>query len=269
MSNNTIALVVGANGGLGRLVCEAMEEHGYMVLRTDHQEADDVQDDRYFKCDLTCNADIRYLSVWAKLAKQEIENQQGIDLYPMLINCAGVNYIDWFQNLDFDEFDRLMAINVKSNLKMVQDLIGSHPPITEHDDVNWFTHEGEREGTVLNIVSNASHMAMTNSSFYNATKGAQHIATLAMARELRKTHGLTIFGISPNKLKGTGMSGYIEGKVTGLRGWSPEEAAKYQLSALPAGEETTPEALADFIGFLLSSKDRHKFLTNTIIPYGA
>lgn len=261
-------LVTGANGGLGKLVCELLGEEGKLVLASDHHEDQD-SDMPYKQCDMTSTADIMDLAEWAKLAKLSMEDRYNDSMYPVLINCTGVNYIDWFQNLDFNEFDRLMQINVKSNIQLMQSLLGSRPPLTDADAVNWFTYAGTPMGSLLNVISNASHMAMTNSSFYNASKGAQHIATLAMARELRKTHGLTIFGISPNKLKGTGMSDYIEGKVPAMRGWTPEQAAQYQLSALPAGEETTPEALADFIVYLVSNLDRHKFLTNTVIPYGA
>jgi NAD(P)-dependent dehydrogenase (short-subunit alcohol dehydrogenase family) len=69
-------------------------------------------------------------------------------------------------------------------------------------------------------------------------------------------------------LKGTGMSKYIERMVPEVRGWTPEYAAQYQLNALPAGEETDPETLAEFIAFLLSTKQRHKYLASTILPYG-
>lgn len=190
------------------------------------------------------------------------------DYYPILINCVGVNYIEWFPQADLEtQFNRLMRINVLSHLQLVQELIGSKPPLTSVADKynNWFRDTG----ALIEIISNASHMPMTNSVIYNATKGAQHIATLALGRELKKTHNLTVFGISPNKLKGTGMSTYIEGRVPELRGWTPEQAEAYQLASLAAGEETTPEALAGFIRELVRSPDNHKFLANTVIPYGA
>jgi hypothetical protein len=34
------------------------------------------------------------------------------------------------------------------------------------------------------------------------------------------------------------------------------------------GEETDPAKLAEFIAFLLSSKERHKYLGGCILPYG-
>lgn len=184
----------------------------------------------------------------------------------ILVNCVGVNYIEWFPEMDFDQFDRLMNINVKGFLQTVQDLIGGSN--SKRPGENWFEGKGHN-GTICGIISNASHMAMTNSAFYNASKAAQHMAMMSLAREIRKTHGINVFGISPNKLAGTGMSEYIEGRVPDLRGWTPEEAAKYQLGSLPAQAETHPYTLAEFMAFLLSTPERHRYLTNTVLPYGA
>lgn len=172
----------------------------------------------------------------------------------VLINCAGINVTNWLQNVTDKDWDDTMDINAKGIFKMTQWAL---PRLIES------------KGTVLNIVSNASHMPMTTSLAYNASKGAAHIMTLQLARELSKAHGVTVFGISPNKLRGTNMSKDIEAQVIKHRGWTAEFAAQYQQNALLAGAETEPGVLAEFIAFLLSSKSRHIFLTGCIIPYGA
>ena len=127
----------------------------------------------------------------------------------------------------------------------------------------------DSKGTILNVVSNASHMPMTCSIAYNASKGAAHIMTQQMARELTKKYGITVFGISPNKLRGTEMSNDIEEQVVRDRGWAPAYAQDYQRKALLTGEETEPTVLADFIAYLLKSKQNHKYLSGCVFPYGA
>lgn len=261
MAKINLIAVTGADSGLGLAIFNALskEEQNAVIPIPGPNSANGL--------DLTQDASI--YAVGQSLRKVKIEMLQELgyvasDIYCVLINCAGINYIDWFDQAMFRKYDELMNLNLKVPLMLTQELIGIMPP-TGPDVDNWFGGSG----AVLNIISNASHVAMTNSVFYNASKGALHIATLALARELRKTHGLNVFGISPNKLKGTGMSAYIEGAVPGIRGWTPEQAASYQLGALPAGEETDPDVLAEFISFLLSHPDRHKYLTNTVIPYGA
>lgn len=172
----------------------------------------------------------------------------------VLINCAGINLTGWLEGVSEAQFDFVMGVNAKGIFKMTQWLL---PALTA------------TRGTILNIVSNASHMPMTTSLAYNASKAAAHIMTLQLARELTKKNGITVFGISPNKLAGTEMSRKIEEQVVATRGWTAEYARQYQLNALPAGAETPPELVAEFIAFLLQDKEHHRYLTGTVIPYGA
>lgn len=172
----------------------------------------------------------------------------------VLINCAGVNITGWLEDFTPEQWDEVMGVNAKGIYNMTRSML---PSLVK------------TKGTVLNIVSNASHMPMTTSLAYNASKGAAHIMTLQLARELTKRHGITVFGISPNKLRGTEMSKDIENQVVRHRGWTPEFAEQYQKNALLAGEETPPESIAEFVAFLLENKNRHKYLTGCVIPYGA
>jgi 3-oxoacyl-[acyl-carrier protein] reductase len=227
-----IAIVTGAGHGLGAEIKIELEEDGFEVISWSLETGVDVSSEESVRAA-------------AKAIEEPIE---------VLVNCAGVNYINWHEETPIEEWDRLMNTNARSMWLTAKELI----------NVGAFADPA----TILNIVSNASHMPMTNSAAYNASKGAAHILTLQMSRELSKTNNLTVFGISPNKLKGTGMSAYIDGRVCGLRGWTPEQAAAYQVGSLPAGEETRPEVLAEFIAFLLSTRERHMFLAGTVMPYG-
>lgn len=222
-------LVTGGGAGLGKAIADALRRDNHDVVVFDRKRKHDVRDPQ------------------ATFGAPPV----GMDI---LINCAGINKTAWLENLQDDVWDEVLDINAKGIFKMTQ----------------WALPELiKTRGTVLNIVSNASHMPMTTSLAYNASKGAAHIMTLQLARELSKKHGVTVFGISPNKLKGTEMSKDIEDQVVALRGWTPEYAAQYQLNALLAGEETDPAQLAEFIAFLLSTKPRHKYLTGCVVPYGA
>lgn len=163
--------------------------------------------------------------------------------------------IDWFEKISCSQWDRIMNTNARAIFLLSQKLIRERT----------FSNPA----TIVNIVSNASHIPMTNSAAYNASKGAAHILTMQMARELRKTHNITVFGISPNKMHSTEMTHYIDERVCELRGWTKEKAKEYQLASLPAGVETDPRVVAEFIAFLLSSRERHIYLNGCVIPYGA
>jgi|TARA_R100000329_G_scaffold23194_2_gene22284 NAD(P)-dependent dehydrogenase (short-subunit alcohol dehydrogenase family) len=185
------------------------------------------------------------------VTKAKIFGSINIDV---LINNAGVNLIDWLENFTEDMWDKVMDVNAKGIYMMSRACL---PSLIKN------------RGTILNIVSNAAHMPMTCSLAYNASKGAAHIMTLQMARELTRKHGITVFGIAPNKLSGTGMSKSIDEQVVKTRGWANDYARQYQLDGLLTGEETPPQRLAEFIAYLLQSKEHHKYLTGCILPYGA
>lgn len=224
-----IAVVTGGSSGLGRCISEALKAKGFAVHNWSKETAVDIRKRG------SISAAVRDLP-------------PTIDI---LINCAGVNSINYITGVLEDDWDTVMNTNARGIFLVSQALL-----------------ERLRGGTILNIISNASHVPMTASIAYNASKGAAAIMTKQMARELGKTHAITVFGISPNKLKNTGMSKMIDRRVCELRGWTEEQAREYQLAALPAGEETDPQTLAEFIAFLLSTKQRHKYLAGCDIPYG-
>lgn len=235
------AIVTGGSSGLGKEIIHALYEcyfhhSGWSIQNWSKETLVDVRDHDSIKI----AADYA-INTWLDGVKLDL-----------LVNCAGINKINYTPNVSVQEYNEVMDTNARAIFLVSQALL-----------------EVLRGGTIINIVSNASHVPMTSSLAYNASKGAAAIMTRQMARELKKTHDITVFSISPNKMFGTGMSKDIDEQVCKLRGWTPEQARAYQLAALPAGEETDPAMVAEFIAFLMSSKERHKYLNGCDIPYGA
>jgi Dehydrogenases with different specificities (related to short-chain alcohol dehydrogenases) len=221
-------LVTGSASGLGDAICKALQSD-HRVIEFDQRYGDDVR---------TPDAD-----VIRDICRGTLD---------VLVNCAGVNQLNWLADVHEEEWDTVMDVNAKGIFMMTQAVL----PMLEACC-----------GTVVNIVSNASHVPMRCSLAYNASKAAAHMMTLQLAREL--SPDVTVFGISPNKLRGTGMSREIERQVQRTRGWSPEQADAYQQQSLLSGLETPPEAVAEFLAFLLKTKTRHQYLTGCVLPYGA
>lgn len=243
MSNNIPGryVVTGGSSGLGRAMVRLFSEAGHFTYNLSREEPPSIATgEQYVECDVTDKDSLADAA--AKIHRVDA-----------LINCAGINLLSPFEELDEDGWDAVMDTNAKGIFLASQA----------------FLQKLRGGGTILNIVSNASHVPMTHSAVYNASKGAAHILTLQMARELTKSHEVTVFGISPAKIAGTGMSRYIEQRVPELRYWTPEEAARYQRQALVTGHEIPPNALAEFIVWLLSEKHRHFWLSGCVIPYGA
>lgn len=223
-------LITGSSNGLGAALVTKLRADGHSVWCYDIKDGNDVRDPHFVG---------------------ELADMTELDV---LINNAGVNLIDWLENFEEHQWDEVLDVNAKGIYMMTRALL---PKLIES------------KGTVVNIVSNAAHMPMTCSLAYNASKGAAHIMTLQLARELTKKHGITVFGVAPNKMSGTGMSDSIDDQVVATRGWTKEYAQQYQLNGLLTGEETPPRAVAEFIAFLLQDKEHHKYLTGCILPYGA
>ena len=225
-------LVTGSKSGLGFAIAQALRIDGHIVYDYDVAVGDDVR-----------NID---------------EKDYQFGYIDALINCAGVNRIDMLENHSEDDWDLVMDTNAKGIFVMtrafLRDLIHSAAL--------------GRGGVIINITSDAAWKPMTSSIAYNASKAAAHMMTLQMARELTKRHGITVFGIAPNKLKNTGMSEYIDKRVPIVRGWSKEQADKYQAAGHLIGEETPPHVIADYIAFTLSARERYKYLSGCIIPFG-
>lgn len=218
-------LITGSANGLGREMKLALQAQGHEVIGYDHEDGVDVRQ----------------------------PDLQGLQELDVLINNAGVNLINYLEDVSETAWNTVMDTNVKGIFKMTQACL---PMLIKS------------KGTVLNIVSNAAHMPMTSSLAYNCSKGAALMATKQLARELTRRHGITVFSVSPNKLKGTGMSDDIDQQVVRTRGWTLEEAQRYQLQGLLAGEETDPKAVAAFVAFLLQDKEHHKYLTGCDLQYG-
>lgn len=244
-----IAVITGASNGIGkRLADKLYTSGGYKIVNID---TDESGFDRRF---LNFNMDVKEFA-WSKnyrsIDSKLIESYGHSDI-SILVNNAGVNYINHFLEITEDDYDRVMDVNVKGTFFVTQ---------------KFFENIKRAKGTVLNIVSSAAYKPMRCTSVYNASKGAVEILTRQMAREL-SIHGVTIFGVAPNKILDTKMSEYVDTVVPVVREWTKEQAQKYELSNIPCGKNTTLDAFTDFLYYLLINKVNNEYLSGNVMEYG-
>lgn len=105
---NTIALVTGAAGGIGRAVCTSMTAAGAKVIATDIADnPGDLAAEAYYKHDVTLQDD------WQKIADQ-IETDYG--QLDALVNIAGLSIVVSIEETSLAEWRRVNSINVESIL---------------------------------------------------------------------------------------------------------------------------------------------------------
>ena len=168
-----------------------------------------------------------------------------------LINSAGANHMDWIKNISYNDYSRIMKVNLDAPIFLTKAIDGIMS-----------------NGFILNICSMGARKPFRTSMPYNVSKAALVMATKQMARELYPESGNVIFGISPNQIEGSGMTIDNEKSIHEVRGWTKEEADRYRLSGMLVKEDTTINQLTGFITYLLSKRENYIQFCGMEIQYG-
>lgn len=165
-----VALVTGAGGGIGSAVVRRMGEAGMKIVLCGRREdkllaaAEAVgrpEDVLVMAGDLTSEEHVR-----ACIART-VERFGGLDV---LVNNAGMALNKPFEQTDTDEFDRIMAINVRAPFMMCREAL----PVLRRSD----------RATIVNIGSVVAHNGYAGQAAYTASKHALLGMTKALAKEV-------------------------------------------------------------------------------------
>lgn len=103
---DTVAVVTGAAGGIGREIVKAMKAAGATVIATDLKDDAEIEGaDHYLKHDVTSEADWRAVETLVR------EKYGRLDA---LVNNAGFSIVTKFEDTPLSEFHKVNAINVDS-----------------------------------------------------------------------------------------------------------------------------------------------------------
>lgn len=174
------ALITGGNSGLGLAFAEALGRQGARtVLVARRRPALDAAERQLEQAQIAVSV------IEADLAEPSGPDRVAAALdHPVdiLVNAAGINLRQRFEDVTVDAFDRHMAIHLRAPFRLVQLLA---PAMAER-----------RFGRVINIASLQSQRAFPNSAPYGAAKGGIPQLTRAIA-ERWSPHGITCNAIAP------------------------------------------------------------------------
>ncbi|HEY2183392.1 MAG TPA: SDR family oxidoreductase [Xanthobacteraceae bacterium] len=236
---NRVALVTGGASGFGRRIAELFAREGARVAIADinepaAREAAAAVSNRAIamRCDVSQRPDVNA----AVEAAQDAFG--GIDI---LVNNAGMSHKRRpMLEVEEDEFDRLMAVNVKSIFLFTHAVV----PLMRK----------KRSGVIINIGSTAGIRPRPGLTWYNASKGAVNLLSKSMAAELAPD-GIRVCAIAPVMADTPLLPTFMGGD-------SPELREQFK-ATVPLGRFATVDDVANATLFLAS--DEASFLTGNVL----
>lgn len=189
-----VALVTGASRGIGAAVAATLAEAGAAVAvnyRERASEADAVVagiKDHGGRA-IAIAADVSQAASVAKMIEQIRSSLGGIDV---LVNNAGMAIVRGVDDLTEEDFDRTIAVNLKSAFLCTQAVVPSM--------------RAKKWGRIVNISSGAARGAGAIGVHYNASKAGMEGLTRGYAARLVK-EGITVNSVAPSLIETDMMRG--------------------------------------------------------------
>ncbi len=222
------ALVTGASRNIGRAIAERLKADGYSILMLDRIEPEDPSLGEFRQVDLS-NPDATAEALAGAVRGRAVTR---------LVNCAGVVRMEPLEEVALDDFDALMAINVRSYIQTMQALV---PGMKKAGF-----------GRVVNIASRAA-LGHLHQTVYSATKAALVGLTKTWAIEFAP-HGITCNAVGPGPVD-TDMFRSVYPKGS-------EKRAEY-LKRIPVGRVGDPSDVANAVSYFLDA--RTSFVTGQVL----
>lgn len=230
-----VAFVTGGASGIGAATCRELDRAGAEVIIGDlnlpaaQALAGELRKAQALQVDVTDAASIQ-------------RAVQALTRVDILVNNAGVGNVGTVADVTYEDFDRLMKVNVYSVYMVTQAflplLLASH-------------------GSIVNIGSVAGMVGIKQRFAYCASKGA----VLAMTRQLAVDYPreLRVNAIAP----GTVQTPFVEGYLEKYHAHEKDKVREQLVARQPIGRLGTPEDVASLVRYLCS--DEASFMNGSVV----
>ncbi len=172
-------MVTGGSSGIGRSIAQALGLQGARIILVARRERELAAGAAELRAD---GIDVETLSADLASRDEAASVVAGAGRVDILVNAAGINLRQSFQEVTTEAFDQHMAIHLRAPFQLVQ---GFAPQMAAR---GW--------GRIINIASLQSVRAFANSAPYGAAKGGIVQLTRAIAEEW-SSQGITCNAIGP------------------------------------------------------------------------
>lgn len=229
-------LITGASGGIGRVLSVAFAEAGGMLglhgtsdekLEETRRQVEAVGGDAHVFA-----APLNEVEPCRRLIQEAHERMGRLDV---LVNCAGMNRRKPLAEVTEDDWDTILAVNLRSLFFLSQE---AHAVM-----------KAQGGGKILNIGSMTSHRGIGEVGVYGASKAAVVRLTQTMAVEWAKDN-IQVNSLSP---------GFMMTPLTEVGLWGDERKKQWILDRVPMRRPGGSEELVG--AALLLVTDASSFLT--------
>lgn len=238
MSECKVALVTGANSGIGRVIALELAKEGHDILLNyvfDEPAAVAVKEEIEAlgtRCELLF-ADISDFTAVEGMMKEAFGVFGRIDV---LVNNAGITKDNLILRMSEDEFDAVINVNLKGTFNCCKHIARKMLK--------------QRTGKIINIASIIGEMGNPGQVNYGASKAGVIGLTKTLSKEFA-SRSITVNAIAP---------GFIE---TAMTDRIPEKERTAMIDAIPLGALGQPQDIADLVAFLAS--DKASYITGQVI----
>jgi NAD(P)-dependent dehydrogenase (short-subunit alcohol dehydrogenase family) len=237
-SQRKIAIVTGAGQGIGRSIALALAKKGMVAViadvneKTSKEVAQEIE--KMGSQTMAVQVDVSDVNAIKGMVNTVVGKFGTVDI---LVNNAGILHTTAIEDITEEEWDRMMAINLKGVFFASQQVL----PYMKN----------KRWGRIINISSLAGRMGgYGNGVGYAASKAGIIGLTMSFARKVAE-YNITVNAVAP---------GTTETEI--IRQLSEERIAKLK-ELIPMKRLGRPENTADVVAFLAS--DEAEFITGAVI----
>lgn len=172
MSEERVVIVTGGTGFLGSAVCKAFAETGATVVAVYFLDREIPYFEKTLQAEAKkatlLKADVTKAGEMERVAREVVRRFRRVDI---LVNTVGGYMSGAVEDATEEDFDRMMALNLKSTFIACKAVI----PIMRK----------AKRGKIVSVSSEASQLGDEGSFLYSASKGGVNRLTESLARELK------------------------------------------------------------------------------------